>query len=233
MDLFTGNNKLFDLVDTNSNLLPVLNRFGIRPGFKDKTVTEVCRELNLNKAFFLALVNTYNNPGYFPEKELLSFSPLLIVDYLKKTHAYYIGYFLPRLESLLQQLAGENPAGSKDLKMIVSFYDKYKKELLLHIQDEEQNVFPGVERLITTGLQEKDMDGPISFESEHTNVEMKLSDLKNLMLKYLEPAYDDNVFNEFLATLFRFEKDIIDHARIEDNILVPQILEIVKKSTNA
>lgn len=233
MDLFTSNNKLYDLIDANCNLLPVLNRFGIRPGFKEKTVAEVCDEMNIDQGFFLALVNTYNNPDYFPETELLGSSPLLIVDYLKKTHAYYLGYFLPKLESLLQQMAGENPEATKELKMIVSFYDKYKKELLLHIQDEEQNIFPEVEYLVKSGSSARNLDKPLSFESEHSNVEMKLSDLKKLILKYLEPAYDDNVFNEFLATLFRFEKDIIDHARIEDNILVPQILDRINQNRNA
>ena len=60
---------------------------------------------------------------------------------------------------------------------------------------------------------------------------MKLSDLKNLLIKYLDPVNNDNDFNEFVATLYRFEKDIIDHARIEDHILVPQINVLIKSQT--
>ena len=228
MDLFKSNNKLYDLINANANLLPVINRFGIRPGFKDKTVAEVCREHDINKDFFLALVNTYHNPEYFPEAELLGFSPLLIVDYLKKTHAYYLSYFLPRLEMLLERMIGDQEENKSDLRTIVSFYDKYKHELLLHIKDEEENVFPVVidhfrnrdhDNLVRTG---------ISFKKEHSNVEMKLSDLKHLIIKYLKPAYDDNDFYEFVSALFLFEKDIIDHARIEDHILVPQITGLAR-----
>lgn len=207
----------------------MINRFGIRPGFKDKTVEEVCVEKTINKDFFLALVNTYNNPEYFPEAELLGFSPLLIVNYLKKTHEYYLNYYLPKLEMLLEKLDQANSEGTKDLKMILSFYEKYKQELLLHIQDEEENVFPVVVGLINSKNRNNIKTSPLSFEKEHTNVEMKLSDLKNLIIKYLEPTYNDYDFNEFLSTLYSFEKDIIDHARIEDKILVPQILEIVNK----
>lgn len=228
MDLFKSNDRLFDIINTNYTLLPVINRFGIRPGFKDKTVAEVCDEKAIDSNFFLALINTYNNPDYFPEEELLSFSPLLIIDYLRKTHEYYLNYFLPKLELLLGRLVGEHTGGNQDLKMIVTFYEKYKSELLLHIRDEEENVFPVMIDLYQKKGGENRKRKAISFKKEHTNVEMKLSDLKNLIIKYLAPTYTDDDFNEFLSTLFRFEKDIIDHARIEDNILVPQILEIEK-----
>lgn len=224
MELFRSTDKLFDLIQSNYNLLPVFNRFGIRPGFKDLTVGEVCGTHQINPDFFLALVNTYNNPEYFPEEELIGFSPLLIIDYLRKTHAYYLDYFLPHIEHLLEDVTGSQIENNQDLRTIVSFYEKYKKELLLHIRDEEENVFPSV----VDHFENKDHKSlkrvAVSFEKEHSNVEMKLSDLKNLLIKYLEPNYDDNCFFEFVAALYRFEKDLTDHARIEEKILVPQIM---------
>ena len=226
MELFTHEDKLFDVINTNHNLLPVFNRFGIRPGFKDKTVKDICIEKNINQDFFLALINTYHNPAYFPENELLSFPPELIVNYLRKTHSYYIDYFLPKIETHLNDLINGNKAGGKDLKMIVTFYEKYKKEFLLHIKDEEENVFPHVLKMLNEGKEHKDVLPAVSFEKEHSNVEEKLGDLKNLILKYLSPSYEDNDFNEFLEALFHFERDIIDHAHIEDKILVPQIEKI-------
>lgn len=228
MDLFKSNDKLFDIINANYNLLPVMNRFGIRPGFKDRTVSEECAEKQINKDFFLALINTYNNPSYFPEAELLSFSPILLVKYLKSTHAFYLEYFLPKLEMLLEKLITGCTESSQDLQMIRSFYGNYKKEFLLHIRDEEENVFPVVLEMAEMYASKKKIPSALSFEKEHTHMEDKLNDLKNLLIKYLAPNYHDNDFNEFLATLYQFEKDIIDHSRIEDKILVPQILEIEK-----
>jgi regulator of cell morphogenesis and NO signaling len=114
------------------------------------------------------IVNTYYNKDYFPEKELLSFSPPEIVSYLRKTHKYYIDYVLPKLDSLLEQLIKSSSSISKDLQMVDEF----------HI-----------------------------FEKEHTNVDEKFNDLKNLIIKYATPDYDENTCNEFLITLYRFEKD--------------------------
>lgn len=228
MEIFSKNHKVAWLISHNYHLLPVFNRFNIKLGLKDKTVEDICNEKNINPEFFLAIVNTYHNEDYFPEKELLSFSPPEIVSYLRKTHKYYIEYVLPKLDTLLKQLIKSSSSISKDLQMVDVFYKKYKKELTLHINDEEERVFPYVIQLAET--HQKQTGYTIqSFEKEHTNVDEKLNDLKNLVIKYVTPDYDENTCNEFLITLYRFEKDIKDHARIEDKILLPITLDIEKK----
>jgi len=223
MEIFTKDHKVIYLIRSNYNLLPVINRFGIMLGFKDKSIEELCEEKKINTEFFLAIVNTYHNEEYFPEDQFLSFSPVLIVQYLKKTHQYYIKYVLPKIETLLEQLVSGCESNCKELDMIDAFYKKYKKELLLHIKEEEENVFPYVLNLIENKHSALPKYTIHSFEKEHSNVDIKLNDLKNLIIKYLEPVYDENICNEFLISLLRFEKDIKDHARIEDKILIPQV----------
>jgi len=229
MQIFNARNKLTNLVRTDFSLLPVINRFGIRLGIKDRTIEEICSERKINTEFFLAIINTYHNEQYFPEKELLSFSPLLIVDYLRKTHQHYIEYIFPKIEDLLEKLIASGKDGGEELKMIKSFYLKYKEEWVNHINEEEEELFPYVKNLIESGGMLKSEYSMQSFETEHSNVDDKLNDLENLIIKYLEPTYDDNVCNEFLLLLANFEKDSKDHARIEDKILMAQILEIEKR----
>jgi len=229
MKIFSSNNKMAHLLRSNYNLLPVINRFGLRLGFKDKTIAEVCTEQNINPDFFLAIINTFHNEDYFPEEELLSFSPLLILDYLKKTHRYYLTYVLPKIERLLEELVSGCEHECTQLKMIESFYRKYKQELISHISDEEENTFPYIYDLVRhRKIPNKNYVIHV-FEKEHSNVDIKLNDLKNLIIKYIDPIYDDNLCNEFLITLFRFEKDIINHSRIEDKVLVPSVISLEKE----
>jgi regulator of cell morphogenesis and NO signaling len=228
MQKFTKQNKIIDLVETNYHLLPVINRFGISLGNKDKNLEKICSEQNINVDFLLVILNTFHNEDYFPETELKSFSPLLIIEYLRKTHQHYIEYILPKLENLLKQLIQSNPTEIHELEIIEQFYLKYKDELLLHIKDEELEVFPYITKIVNqnkSAAKYKIHD----FEKEHSNVDDKLSDLKNFIVKYIKPVYDNNICNEFLITLFRFEKDIKDHARIEDKILIPQVVELEKQ----
>lgn len=233
MKIFKQENKISSLVSTNSNLLPVINRFGIQLGFKEKTIAEICDEKNVNADFFLAIVNTYTNENYFPEEELLAFSPLLLIDYLKTTHKHYNDYVLPKIERLLDAVMKTCAENCASLKMISTFYQKFKAELHNHLAQEDEKVFPYIidlyhNRTLTPGK------SIAKYEDEHTSVEEKLSDLKNLVIKYLEPNYDPNAINEFLHTLFQFEKDLFDHARIEDLILIKQVMKIEEDlKTNA
>lgn len=231
MNQFDQNTKMADIIHANHLLLPVINRFGIRLGFGDKTVTDICNEYTVDIDFFLAIVNAYNDPEYFPEKELRAFSSNLIVDYLKKSHQYFISSSLPKIETYLDKLVLGSE--SDDLKIIRTFYNKYKEELIEHIKDEEDNTFPYVLEL--QSIQENNADNIPehirnysiqSFEKEHTNVDEKLYDLKNIIIKFLKPDYSDKTCNEFLFQLFQFERDLTDHARIEDQILVPKVMDI-------
>ena len=226
MDIIGKEEKLVEIIRKNINLLPVLDRFGIRLGFRDKSVEDLCRETAINQEFFLAIINTFNNKNYFPEDEFLTFSALEIVEYLKKTHRYYLNYILPKLDTLLEQLLDDCNDGCQDLKMIELFYKNYKQELILHIKEEEELVFPYISQLVKAPESITSHPGIHAFEKEHSNVEIKLNDLKNLIIKYVNQDYDINICNEFLITLFAFEQDILDHARIEDKILIPMVLKM-------
>lgn len=227
MEKFTKKNKIIDLVETNYHLLPVINRLGIKLGNKDKNLEKICIDQHIDIEFFLVIINTFHNDEYFPETELKSFSPLLIIEYLKKTHQYYIEYVLPKLDYLLNQLIESNKTEIYQLNIIKQFYYKYKDEFLLHVNEEEQKVFPYITNLVKKN-QHNELYTIHSFENEHSNVDIKLNDLKNLIIKYIEPVYENNICNDFLITLFRFEKDIKNHARIEDKILIPQVIELEK-----
>lgn len=226
--MYTKQNRIIDIIEDNYNLLPIINRFGIYLGNKDKIIESICNELNIDIDLFLLIINTYSDKKSFPEKEMKSFSPLLIIEYLKKTHIYYIQYVFPRLDSLLLQLIDSDKSENKQLLIINQFYIKYKEEFLLHVKEEDELLFPYILKI----MEDSELNSNYSihsFEKEHTNVDEKLNDLKNLIIKYIDPVYDINACNEFLLTLFRFEKDIKDHARIEDKILIPQIVEIENK----
>jgi len=215
MNLFDKNTKMTDLVHRNYLLLPVLNRFGIRLGFQGKTIDDICRQ----------------------ENELQSFSSILIVDYLRKSHSEFRKVSLPKIESLLNKFVKNSK--SDDLKIIQSFYIKYKEEFLEHIMEEDENVFPYALELQkaydlkTQPIPKKLLDYSIhSFEKEHSNLDEKLFDLKNIIIKYLEPNYNDKDCNEFLFELFQFERDLKDHARIEDKILTQKVMGIENELKN-
>lgn len=237
MHIIHPKTKLYQAVSLNVNLLPIFNRFDLKPGFGDKTIEQACNEHDINLHFLLEIVNIYHDQAYFPKPENFLFSIHLIVDYLRKTHSYYYQYMLKELETHLDILLASNSSKEAEAELLSVFYQKYKRELHAHINDEEKNVFPYV--MAVQDLAEGKIDKAaflqkypnrtfVDFDKEHANMDEKMNDLKNLTIKYLPTSYEQNYLNNFLFILFRFEKDLNDHERIEDLLLLPKVVEIEK-----
>jgi Response regulator containing a CheY-like receiver domain and an HTH DNA-binding domain len=235
MKLLTSDMKMADVVHSNYLLMPVISRFGIPLGFGEKTVTAVCRKHRIDVDFFLAIANAFSIEHYFPEKKLQTFNVLMIVDYLQKTHAYYIETQVPLIEKLLTNLLRLRPSDAKNLKLIKKFFLDYKGELFNHLEQEETTTFPYVNKVYrlfhspNPSTREKRALSKYSmhvYEEEHTDVDEKLYDLKNILIKYVRGDSMNEAYQEVIFELFRLEKDIQDHTRIENNILLPLVEEM-------
>ena len=230
---FSPKTKLADIIHINYLLLPIFNRFGIQLGFGDKTVEETCKEKKLNTEFFLVIINSFHDHNYFPQDKLQQFDLKLIVDYIKKSHSYYLDLKVPQIEQLIQNLSSKSDDKFKDqIRLIEKFFSEYKEELIAHIQEEENNIFPYIltigraysEGQINKAHKSMILENSINkFAGEHSNIEDKLFDLKNIIIKYLHPLKDNFTSNALLIELFRLELDLNDHARIEDKVLIPKV----------
>ena len=243
MMLITTKTKLADAICNNYLLIPLINRFGIRLGFGDKDINTICKEHGIDADFLTAILNTFTFESYFSESKLRSFPISQWVDYLRKTHVYYREVQLPIIEnhlSLLKKSIADDD--SKNLELIGKFFANYKQELLAHLAREDEETFPYIEKLLE--LKDRPNSKEIYekwskqysikvFEREHDNVDEKLFDLKNILIKYFSGNYNQSLCNTVITELSRLENDLKDHTRLENKILIPMVEELEKtiKST--
>ena len=110
--------------------------------------------------------------------------------------------------------------------IIKSFVGKYREGVIKHFQYEERVVFPYIGGLVNSNT--KDNFHIIQYEENHSNIDDKLSDLKNILIKYLPEEYDSKEREDLLTEIFLFEEDLTKHTIIEDKILIPFVTEIEK-----
>ncbi len=235
--IITKNHRTAELIHHDYSLIPVIMRFGINFGFGDKTVEEVCQENQINLDFFLAIINAFHDNDYFTNQELNQFPLRLIVEYLLKSHKQYAEVKIPRIEKLIEKLTwDENDEMNKTL--IRNFFSQYTQEVFEHLDFEENNIYPyitGIEAAyesgeISSSLASKIKEKTISdYGEEHSDIDSKLLDLKNILIKYLPHPKNEDVLSTLIAEVFRFESDLENHTTIENKILVPRVLEIEKK----
>lgn len=224
--IFTPSMKLADIIMSNCSLLTVLRGFGIQLGFGDKSLAEVCEKSKIDQSFFVLVCNVYTFADYLPSKEEISRLNIdSLISYLRLSHRYYLKDKMEVIENRLNSMCKDCDQGHS--KIIRSFFEEYKKEVISHFKYEDETVFPYIQSLIKGKT-------PINYhinqyEHNHSNIEDKLSDLKNILIKYLPDSYSSKDRNDVLLDIFLFEKDLNKHSLIEDKILIPFVREIELK----
>ena len=216
--MYEPDDKMISLIRDNYNLLQSLGSFGISLGFGDKTVSQVCEEQHVDTYTFLAVVNfTINGYRDFDDASRLSMPTLL--QYLKASHDYFIGFQLPFIRKELVDALDD-----KDnlARLILKLYDEYARSVTAHMKYEEKNVYPYVEAL----LQGKSVtDFEIDMYSKHHGQESnKLRELKSIIIKYLpSDGLHNNQLSATLYDIYNNEEWLSLHAQVEEEIFIPAV----------
>ena len=220
MDKFTSNMKVARLVEANYRLLGVLARVGIDGSFGEKTVSEVCIQSGLDPDTVILLCEVYTFPNFKPTMDRLRRCHVGdILRYLHQSHDYYLNRAIIAMEAAVTKLL--EPCQKKQQDVVWNFFRGYKVELKNHFGFEEEEVIPYVQGLIIG--QSRPGFSIDRFEENHSNIDEKLSDFKNLVMKSLPAACDGEARVNLLVRIFALQEDLKCHTYIEDHVLVPMV----------
>ena len=224
---FSPSSKMNELIKEDTSLLLTITRFGFSLGFGDKTVNEVCISNKVDVYTFLAVVNFISDGANQEEINHHEISIDSVVVYLKNAHHFFLDFKLPLIKGKLIEALDETVQEEPYRKMIMKFFDDYVTEVRKHMDYENDVVFPYVLRLVDG---KKDPRYNIAvFEKNHESIDSKLTDLKNILIKYFPAQYPNYLLNEVLFDLSDCEKDLEKHNRVEDYFFVP-ITETLEKT---
>ena len=221
----TKDKKMLDLINENYSLLLCLQHFDIDFSVDNMTVRELCNENKINHSTFTVIANLYN--GFFPkENEIDKIDDITsILFFLKKSHSFYIEDKYPELKYYLERI--KNNHSNKDFQLIEQFFNDYFEEVLDHLKYEDDVAFPYFYSLLNKDkLQQRKSFSANEYKNHHTDIETKLTDLKNLFLKHIKIKSDLTTKRKFLNTLFGLEFDLKIHSIVEEKILIPLIENI-------
>ena len=223
--IYSSRMKMADLLASDMSLLSILQRLDIKLGFGEATVAEVCRKYGISTDLFLIICNIYSFRDYTPQVETLTKDDIKsITTYLRASHRFYTSISFPQLHSNIHMLVKELDEVSR--KLIDKFYDDYDNEVTSHFRYEEETVFPYIERLTSGELQESSIYNITQFEHNHSNINEKLSDLSNIIIKYLSQETTSKLRFEILGLIHFISNDLQKHSNIEDKLLVPLVSKL-------
>ncbi len=236
--LYKETDNLSSVITAQPQLLLTLSHIGIPMGFGDKTIAQVCAEHGVDPKFFLLICEVYSNDNYIPSQAMLRITPMEgLVPYLLRSHDYYLNRGLPHIGHHLEKIANMLPPRAG--KAIKQFFRAYIEEVREHFAHEEKIVYPHISNLISG---KSDSFKIKDFLASHGNLEDKLSDLVQIIFKYLPGSNADkdsslsnkiegtvgSVKNEddaidMIFDILQLSRDLRKHATIEDKILGPYV----------
>ena len=218
--------KVSDIIMNNYYLILMLENFGINLNVQEKKVDEICRENKVNVEVFLAFANLFNGIKYTPSNEFTFDDIQTIIGYLKKCHEYYLNEKYPKIQRYIKRIQELNDL--PEIKLIEVFFNEYFNEVKIHLDYEDNVVFPYITRLskeltLHTGSKAGYTYSVTEYKEHHDDIELKLTDIKNLLIKYLPQKNEQKERRKLVFSLFELEYDLNIHTQIEDSILVPLV----------
>lgn len=217
---YKATDKLSYVIANDYRLLQVMSRFGITMGFGEKSIYEVCKQCGVDADTFLAVINYVKDGAvnHAQRTDLIDVSCLL--DYLKRTHAYFLDYLFPNIRFHLLN-AIDCSVKNEIAFLVLKFFDEYVEEVRVHMEFEENTTFPFVQKVI---------DGePVILEKSHLlsrhheSIESKLKELKNLFIQYYPAKENNEKLNGVIISIYQAEEELMIHCLVEDNIFSPAV----------
>lgn len=215
---YSRTDRMRDIINDNSILLTVINRFSISLGFGDKSVASVCMDNDVDVDTFLAVINLIS------EKDLTGYHIAIqpLIKYLRKSHHYILNYTLPAIKKSL--IEGIQQTNTSEIAMfILNFYDGYMHEVRKHMEYEDNVVFSYVENLIKGEVSDKFQIS--DFSSRHEHMAGTLDELKELFI-YQYNQKDNDLISTALFQITLCGNDLMSHCEIENKLLFPAVSKL-------
>ena len=236
------NKRISELVDQNYVHAYVLFYFGISfYEYSEHTLEQACAERKLR---IDQVIKELESPTHLQETDLplISYPVDLIIEYLKHAHFLFIKHKLPYIARLVESFKADHARYEtvvRDLKLV---FPLFVEDFIHHIYEEEDTLFTYIKALERASrgilhpgklyyLMEKNSVQKFAIEHEAHDDEME--GIRKITQEYSiendTPLHIKVIYNE----LKDFEKSLITHARIENEILFPKamVLENKIKST--
>jgi len=212
-----------------------LQRYQFPEQWKTKALSAACKRKGISTEFVGELVKSYETSV---SKEVFShFAIPVIVDYLCRTHQLYLTKKLPEIEQSLTHLVYGYQEKQPYLLVIKALFDRYKMNLIKHIDHEEKKFLPHVLYVCDhfyRGACKNKFYAKVSkysvntFINQHDDTEAELNLILKSVKKYAPAQMEASLFRVLKEQITALEYDLHIHAIIEDEVLVPKALAMEK-----
>lgn len=227
---------LGDLVAGDYRLGAVLSTYGLDfCCHGNRTLAEACEQQSVNLEELLDKLNRASMgadiSGAGPTNRYAQWSLPLLLDYILENHHVYVKEMMPTIRAGLEKLSKVHGERHPELKEAHSLFDEMAEDLHQHMWKEENVLFPYIRASASKGdlpwpkVPFQTVETPINaMRNEHEREGSRLFKLRELTRNYEIPDDGCATYRATYLQLAEFDRDLIQHIHIENNILFPRAI---------
>lgn len=231
--MISATNSPKSIISYNRNIDHLFGRYNIGSD-STKNLDKICQDDEINIDLLLDLINCYDDLDFLKKTSFEEYSILDLIDYLEKSHQYYLLKRIPEIEQSLEKLTQQESFTFN--YVLLMFFKEYKKDIISHFKTEDEILFPFC-KVLHNYLQNNSQEDLIfilenqkkafSIMRDHQQNKDGIDDLQNVLLKYSPNNKKLSYFEIFLNQMSVFQHDLKIHAEIEENILVKKTTKLL------
>jgi regulator of cell morphogenesis and NO signaling len=136
---------------------------------------------------------------------------------------------LPELVFYTRKIANVHGEHHPELVEVANLFDKINAELLQHLKNEEEVLFPAIKEAVNTNsakARETIVSEIARMEGEHEFAGGAMDEINRITKGYKVPDDGCNTYRVAFQMLEKFEDDLHTHVHLENNILYPKALQL-------
>lgn len=151
----------------------------------------------------------------------------LLIDFILQHHHTYVREVIPTIQELLDKVCDVHGEDSPHLLEVREVFQFLADELLHHLPKEEEILFPAIRKIVKAQSRDSMLQfvqAPMQvMETEHDRAGELMKRLRQLTANYRPPAEACPTYQMTYTLLNEFDRDLIQHIHLENNLLFPKV----------
>ncbi|WP_114749730.1 hemerythrin domain-containing protein [Pleomorphovibrio marinus] len=230
------------LVEENHVMAAVLHYFGISFfNFEQETLANVCGKFKINPKQVMEELEAWAMSKEPSQEELFLHPIEVLVEYLKKKHRVFVRQELPFLSNMV---SGIN--APRDYKCLLEdmrlMFPLFVDDFIHHIHEEENTLFERIQFLqaiekgevsLQKAVKIFSVNSIMALATEHEAHDDEMEGIRKLTSNYSLPPEAPMAMRILYLELQKLEKELVIHAKIENDLLFPKAVELEKEVKRA
>jgi len=200
-----------------------------------KSLQEACLRANVSAEMILRRLQASSEHAGSGESVWMKAPLAELTCHIRERHHGYVRDVIPRLRGMLAKVREKHGSNHREIDEIEKLFNEVAREMLMHMQKEEQILFPYIDALERSASGKGAIEPPFfrtvrnpiyAMMQEHDAAGELVRKIHAASNDYQAPADSCTTFMATYQELKQFEEDLHLHVHLENNILFPRAVEM-------